>query len=262
MKIVDTKTDPIFGTVYRYEHEDYPVRGWEGSPFVNFSAQCQGNLPDMDTEICIALTKADLSKYPIVSGVMPPRLQGEFTGVFENEVMYNFSGNRTDLVGMNPMERRKFLFFKYGSSIPWFFILDLKPNMFSTKHRDLNPWTPWAQQHLPYTISCIERMPFTEIGRVVIYGSWPESRVPCHRDEPPSETPPHHINFNPGGYRPVYVYDSISDTKIYLPEQYDFYAYNVTDYHGVDALPKFSYTVRVDGTLTQQALNQTSRTLP
>ena len=85
------------------------------------------------------------------------------------------------------------------------------------------------------------------LGRVVIYGSWATSVVPCHRDDPPSENYDQMITFNPGGYRPVYIYDSMRQKKRHLPEDWKAYSYNTTDYHGVDSVPHFSYTVRVDG---------------
>ena len=132
-------------------------------------------------------------------------------------------------------------------------ILDLKPNFFKTKTKDLYPWNP-IMDIMPYTKSCIEQLPFKEIGRVVIYGSWPEARVPCHRDVSSKVNFDHHINFNPGGYRQVYVYDSIDDKKVYLPEDYLLYAYNTSDYHGVEPSNRFSYTVRVDGIYTDEAL--------
>jgi hypothetical protein len=64
----------------------------------------------------------------------------------------------------------------------------------------------------------------------------------------------HHINFNPGGYRSVFIYDSLNDNKIFLPKDYKLYAYNTSDYHGVDPLPHFSYTIRVDGKYSDAGL--------
>jgi hypothetical protein len=55
---------------------------------------------------------------------------------------------------------------------------------------------------------------------------------------------------NPGGYRPVYVYDSKNNQKVYLDADSRLYAYNVRDFHGVDAVNRFSYTVRIDGEYT------------
>jgi Rieske 2Fe-2S family protein len=144
------------------------------------------------------------------------------------------------------MQRRKYLFFKHKTLLPWFFVLDLKSNTFFDRNLDLGPWNDIINQ-LPYTKQCIESLPFSQIGRVVIYGSWPEASVPCHRDWIPDGEFHHHINFNPGGYRPVYIYDPTTNTKHHLPNDYKLYAYQTTDYHGVDPLPYFSYTIRVDG---------------
>jgi hypothetical protein len=243
MKILDKKDDPDFGTVFKFEHDDLPPQGVNGKLFLDFSKYADFDYDRMDTEICLALAKTELNKYPIVTGVMPPKLQ---YGQFENEVMYNFNGDRNDVKDLPQMEKRKFLFFKHKSLLPWFFIIDLKPNLFVNRAHDNYPWSEFSDL-TPYTKQCIEKLPFKSVGRVVIYGSWPQADVPCHRDWIPDGVFNHHINFNPGGYRPVYIYDSVTDTKHYLPKDHKLYAYQTTDYHGVDALPHFSYTIRVDG---------------
>lgn len=243
MKIVSEKKDPDFGTILTYEYDDLPPQGHNGKLFLDFTEYATFDFEKMDTEICLALSKVDLNKYPAVSGVMPPKLK---YGRFENEVMYNFTGDRDNLKGLSTMEKRKFLFFKHKTLLPWFFVIDLKPNLFFNRSNDDYPWSEFSEL-TPYTKQCIETLPFDSIGRVVIYGSWPQAAVPCHRDWLPDGVFHHHINLNPGGYRPVYIYDPITDNKHYLPETHKLYAYQTTDYHGVDALPHFSYTIRVDG---------------
>lgn len=224
------------------------LNGINNKLFLNFNDYCNFNLEKIDLEVCLALAKLNLNKYPMVNGVVPNCLQSkDFPIIFENE--FNFYSNSTDLQVLNNlthMEKRKYLFFRKKITIPWFFILDLKSNKFSTKNKNIYPWHENSNL-TPYLKECILAMPFSEIGRVVIYGSWPLAVVPCHRDSFPTKDFPHHINFNPGGYRPVYVFDPINDEKNYLPSNYHFYAYNTTDYHGVDSLPYFSYTIRVDG---------------
>ena len=248
MKILDIKNDELFGNVYKFEHTDHPLMGIGNSLFRDFTPHCDFDMERIDNEVCLALSDLDLSKYPTVSGVVPPTIQSQYPYLkFEHEYLYDYDGDRAVFQHMSQMQRRKYLFFKKHITIPWFFILDLKPNMFKTRQQDLQPWNEISSK-FSYLKSCIELMPFSEIGRVVIYGSWPDSMVPCHRDDLPTKEFGEHINFNPGGYRPVYIYDSLSDKKIYLPHEYKFYAFNTTDYHGVDALPYFSYTIRVDGT--------------
>lgn len=245
MSYVETKDDEVLGKLYSYTHFDIPLQGLNGNPFHNFTDGHDFDFERMDDEICAALAVSDLSKLPMVGSAIPPKFAGDLP--LEEDALFNFDGDLEIVKNMTQQERRKYMIFKRKCIAPWFFVLDLKPNVFKTKHLDKFPWEP-IMEMMPYTKSCIEKLPFKEIGRVVIYGSWADSKVVCHRDYPPRDTISHHINFHPGGNRPVYVYDSMNDKKIYLPDDYRLYAYNVTDYHGVDPVPYFSYTVRVDGT--------------
>lgn len=243
--IVNIKEDEVFGTIYDLKHVNEPVNGIHGKSFINFNMDC--DLDRMDNEICLALAKTDTFKVPTVPGKIPPELKTHDNDVYEYDILFNYTGDKTIFKGMDYQQIRKYFFYKKSITLPWYFMLELKPNKLLTKSKDLEPWNSISEL-FPYTKSIIEKMPFEEIGRVVIYGSWPNSPVPCHRDNIPSKNFEHHINFNPGGYRPVYVYDTTTQQKHYLPKDYRFYAYNTTDYHGVDLLPHFSYTVRVDGT--------------
>jgi len=241
------KYDKDFGLIENFEHDSTAPIGIGNNLFVNFTNYCDFDYQKIDDEICLGLATTNLEKFPMVNGSIPPKLkEKEIDAEFEKTIMLNYKGDRKALSGLTDQEKRKYLFFRHKSLIPWFFILELKPNKFSSKTKNLHPWSSVIEK-FPYTKECIEKLPFSEIGRVVIYGSWPEARVPCHRDTKPTVKFNHHINFNPGGYRPVYIYNSVTDSKVYLPEDYKLYAYNTSDYHGVDALPYFSYTVRVDG---------------
>lgn len=245
-KIVDIKNDDTFGQIINLKHVDTPINGVNGLPFLSLDKFCNFDTERMDDEICLALAKTDTFKTPTVPGKIPPALKTHDNDVYEYDVLYDYDGDKTIFEGMDYQQIRKYLFYKQQITLPWYFVLDLKPNKFLTKNQDLEPWNEISNL-FPYTKYCIEQMPFSEIGRVVIYGTWPDSKVSCHRDNIPSKEFDHHINFNPGGYRPVYVYDSINNRKLYLPKDYKFYAYNTSDYHGVDPVSNFSYTVRVDG---------------
>jgi len=224
-----------------FEHDDAPIKGIKNKNFLKFDIDADLNW--LDDEICGALASADLSKIPMVAGEQPPNMYEGRPG-FEYSIPPEIKMLRPEFD--SDMEFRRFLIFKGYAEAPWVFVVDVKPNMFRTKSQDLNDWNDIAST-MPYTKKIIQSLPFKEIGRVVIYGSWADSIVPCHRDQPTSNEINHHINFTPGGPRPIYLYDCPSETKHYLPEDHIFHAYNVTDYHGVDAMPRFSYTVRVDG---------------
>lgn len=251
--IIDSKIDSDFGILYKYVHKSEPIRGMNSKNFIDFSNSCSYDMNRIDDEICTLLATTNLDNYPTIHSVIPPNLKN-LTGEFENTVLYEYEEDHQTIREMTRMQRRKYLFFKRRSILPWFFMLVLKPTkQFIDRARNVYPWNSISNA-IPYTKSIIESLPFAEIGRVVIYGSWPESTVPCHRDSPGTFSYGHHINFNPGSYRPIYVYDSLNNVKYYLPQDYKFYAYNTSDYHGVDALPHFSYTVRVDGMYNDEAL--------
>ena len=74
-----------------------------------------------------------------------------------------------------------------------------------------------------------------------------------HRDGVVAEHKDHNINlfFTPG-WRPSFVYDEITKEKVYLEQGARSYFFNNRDYHGVDPEPNFRYTLRIDGTFTDE----------
>lgn len=235
-----------------FDYSEESINGIEGNPFIDFSSFLNFDFETLDEELCRFMAKNPPTKLPMVSGSVPK----DFAGIkFESEVLTGLDDkNRKEINNMSHNEARRYLLFKHKSFVPWAFILDLKPSSFLDKNIDNTPWSDFMDE-LPYTRKSIETLPFDEIGRVVVYGSWPSAIVPCHRDTFPSKIFDHHINFNPGGYRPVYLYDCLSKEKVYLPKNNLLYAYNTSDYHGVDSLPYFSYTIRVDGRLNKTAID-------
>ena len=216
-------------------YSDDPIKGISGQTFYKFDVEIDADR--LDDEICKGLAQSNLSHLGLILGEKPPELE---------EGRPPFDENYQDLEpGMTNQESRRYRTFKREIDNPWAFMVTLKPNKFMTKEQDLYPWSNIIDR-MPYTKEVIESLPFSEIGRAAIYGTWAGASVPCHRDEPSGKPRPH-INFSPNHYRPVYVWDTVKKEKVYLPKDYKFYAYNVTDYHGVDPLPHFSYTVRVDG---------------
>ena len=224
-------------------HEALPITGVkpDGYPFKDFTQYTTTwDWNRMDMELCLMMSQADLSQYPKVSGPQPPELKyGEFPREDKNDKY------PLNIASLTEQQRRKLFHFRGESVIPWYFILNLKPSLFNERSRDTTDWD--ANYDVPYTRQCIQDLPFKEIGRVVVYGTWATSVVPCHRDNLPSEEYDQMITFNPGGYRPVYIYDSMRAKKHHLDKQWKAYSYNTTDYHGVDSVNHFSYTVRVDG---------------
>jgi len=144
----------------------------------------------------------------------------------------------------------KYIYFAMGSSIPWFFACYLKKTSFDQKTGDAGIWTENAK-YFPNVIKYLESLPFKHIGRVLFFTSYPNSGVTTHRDSIVTEHKDHNINlFFGGGWRPSFIWDEILKKKIYLEKGNNSYFFNNRDYHGVDPEPVFRYTLRVDGTFT------------
>ena len=67
----------------------------------------------------------------------------------------------------------------------------------------------------------------------------------------------HIINlfFSSGG-RPSFIWNEVTKEKTYLDKDARSYFFNNRDYHGVDPEPVFRYTLRVDGTFTDELCDQ------
>jgi hypothetical protein len=114
----------------------------------------------------------------------------------------------------------------------------------------------WIPFNAPALKTWIENLSiFKHVGRVVIFKNQAGSPVLMHRDAPYRSHRGHFVNIQLGGKpRPVYVYDEITSEKIYMTSS--CYMFNETDLHGVDAESETSYTLRVDGTFTDQLCNE------
>jgi hypothetical protein len=146
----------------------------------------------------------------------------------------------------------RYAYYALGAVIPWFFGLYLKDNTFHTKTQDIGVWSE-DSKHFPKLKQYIDTLPFKTVGRVLFFTTFPNAVVPVHRDDIIKEHSDHNINiFFAAGWRPSYVWDEINKKKSYLPRGATSYFFNNRDYHGVDSEPIFRYTLRVDGTFTDE----------
>jgi hypothetical protein len=146
----------------------------------------------------------------------------------------------------------KYCYFALGAVIPWFFALYLKHSNFSQKTNSSAHWSDSAKL-FPNIINYVETLPFKHIGRILFFTTYPNAGVAIHRDSIVTEHKDHNINlFFDGGWRPSFVWDEVNKEKIYLEKGAKSYFFNNRDYHGVDAEPRFRYTLRIDGTFTDE----------
>jgi hypothetical protein len=113
----------------------------------------------------------------------------------------------------------------------------------------------WDTDKFPLLKNWIESLDmFEEIGRVIIFKNNPGTAVSAHRDDLFAPHSNHFINFQLNNIRPAYIYNEITNEKIYINSR--AYMFNEHDIHGVDAETTADFTVRVDGKFTGEFANQ------
>ncbi len=144
----------------------------------------------------------------------------------------------------------RYMYYAMGADIAWYHTYYLRRQGFGQKTNAKGAyWTDEAVQHFPKIIEYIESLPFKEIGRVLIFSTFPNTGITAHRDYHITPHKDHMINLYLGqGWRPSFVWDEIQNKKVYLEKGATAYCFNNRDYHGVDPEPGYKYTLRVDGT--------------
>lgn len=171
-------------------------------------------------------------------------------------------GDETD----HPLTRAQMLFLKmrHGVYFPWKVCYHLLENdRWEDKHSgDGKDFSEEARRVFPNTVAFIESLPFTEIGRVVIFGIEGNDHAPAHRDSEPGKTLAlaQSISFEPSrlapraGERHKRFYVTSPDGSNQIVVDAPVYWFNDMDWHGVLADPYFRYSIRVDGAFEPEFL--------
>jgi hypothetical protein len=113
-------------------------------------------------------------------------------------------------------------------------------------------WTENAR-NFPTLVKFIESMPFESIGRVLFFMTEANNLTVPHYDvlnDAQRSEKPHDdfIWFNTKPYsKGIYVMDGDTLDKTYTDPDKRFIWWNEMDYHGTDAVPHFSFSIRIDG---------------
>lgn len=255
-------------TVYSFKYEEYGVKGVgrNRNTIVSMDNYINhDNDLDLHIEACKGLALCNDFKMGMVYGGIPPEEVRRYNNhdswseMLRHLDIYDPTGIHKQALleiankSENPQQAMyKYAYFAMGSVIPWFFACYLKKNDFSKKTKDTGEWTDNAK-YFPNIVKYLDTLPFKEIGRVLFFTTYPHAGVTTHRDSVVAEHKDHNINlFFDGGWRPSFVWDEIKREKIYLESGARSYFFNNRDYHGVDPEPVFRYTLRVDGTFTDE----------
>lgn len=217
---------------------------------------------ELHDECCMGLAAINKVDIGMFAGAIPPFEVEKFNGitgwseVFRNLENYDFDGrHRTNVDKIRSMystwgEARKhiyrYIYYAIGGPVPWFYLIYILDGRFAEKTQVPAVATEHAK-HFPKTIDYIYKLPFKMVGRALFFTSYPNADVTCHRDAPSVPHKDHNINLFFCSGRPSYIYDEITEKKTYLDPEAKSYFFNNRDYHGVDAEPRFRYTLRIDG---------------
>lgn len=217
-------------------------------------------------ECCRGLAKSTEYKLGMVYGSMPPFESEKYGGnecwtdVLSQLEKYDPTGVHRQqilqLIKETPPEAMfatlyKYAYFAMGAIIPWFFALYLKKTDFIRKTQNVEQWEP-AAENFPLLKEYIKTLPFKSIGRVLFFTTYPNAGVVTHRDSIVAEHKDHNINLFFTAGRPSFIWNEITNEKTYLDPKAKSYFFNNRDYHGVDPEPVFRYTLRIDGTFTDE----------
>lgn len=221
---------------------------------------------ELHTECCIGLAKSTEYKLGMTYGSVPESEQQRlgssecWSEMFRDLKRYDPTGVHSaalkEIIDTTPKDMiyaalYKYAYFAMNAPIPWFFALYLKHANFMQKTEPNDTWTP-AAANFPKLQEYLATLPFKNIGRVLLFTTYPNAGVMIHRDALVAEHKDHNINLFFSSGRPSFVWDEITHEKIYLDPNAKSYFFNNRDYHGVDPEPCFRYTVRVDGTFTDE----------
>ncbi len=147
------------------------------------------------------------------------------------------------------LEQMRWLSYRHGVYFPWRVCYHLLENdRWEDKHSgEGKSFSEEAREHFPKTLALIERLPFKEIGRAVIFGLEPNDHAPLHRDTEPGKAlaVAQSISIDPRGNKRFYLQNGPEEEPLIVES--NVYWFNDMDYHGVLREPVFRDSLRMDG---------------
>jgi Rieske 2Fe-2S family protein len=163
------------------------------------------------------------------------------------------------------LAQQRLLELRHGVYFPWRWCFHLVENdRWEDKHSgEGKSFAAEALARFPRTCAFVRALPFTEIGRCVLFGLGPHDHAPLHRDSEPGASleVAQSINFAPRAGKRFYLQNAPAAAPLVVESP--IYWFNDMDYHGVLADPFFRYSLRVDGVFEEgfvEALRRRART--
>lgn len=248
-----------------------------GRPYLDLSGEFDiSGFGEIDEEITSSLARVEVSRTGGSlkhMGVVAPWVHddpyvdyGEVIARLSREEFVRFVALGEDPAAFDPDRRREYAFgdetdhpltaaqirylvYRHRVYFPWRVCYHLLENdRWEDKHSGAGKgFTREAEAMFPRTVAFIKGLPFTEIGRAVIFGLEANDHAPLHRDAEPGRelAIAQSISFRPRPGKRLYLVDAEGGSRTVVDAA--VYWFNDMDYHGVLADPFFRYSIRVDG---------------
>ena len=152
----------------------------------------------------------------------------------------------------------RYLKFSKGAYYPWRDVYPIMYSQWNEQEHTAGKYIPAeAKKLFPGTIKWIwSKLPFKQIGRVNIFGVDSSQHITVHRDNNPyvMGVDHHSIMLCPAKNKRSFIYDQEKDVKHYVDS--NCYVFHDLNFHGVDANPEWTYSIRVDGLFTDEFQQQ------
>lgn len=229
------------------------MRGISGRPFIDLTAHIdKTEMTAIDTELKQALPLAQKDD-TVYGGLLSQRERGTY---FIEKNISSIKFKHPDFYEVYQSfeckwQKRRFarLYFQVPNSNQSVYLI--RPDSFQNKHLSACCQETKNKVLFPKLINFVSKLPFEDIGRVLIFINYPNSATPIHRD---SEVEKQHreefIWFRTNLKKRLFIFDVSKEEKHYVDANAAFF--NSNDYHGSEAGNVVHYSVRVDGIFSSQ----------
>jgi hypothetical protein len=231
--------------------------GINSQPYIDISSYIDvETLKNMHKEICLGIAKSRFETTIYGFGLDQKQDQKSFA---ELAVRYKNSLNNDDKEIFNSLNwNQRSIFFKlyedmYNAS-KIVLVRDLTKRISEYYMKGSSSHTKLTDNaiYFPNLLKWIYDLPiFDDIGRIIFFLNEHDCPLQLHMDAP--EYRPHRDEFvwlNPTGKKKFYIYNPENKEKIYIRSSAAFF--NSLDWHGGDAIPTYTYSLRVDGKFTEK----------
>jgi hypothetical protein len=213
----------------------------------------------LHNEAAYGIAKSEWSKRYVSSGVHPDWAHLEITPAMRNAEKTLTLDQKLILRDLQTTdEKLKFMAaLKYIAHPFWLVYLrnNKRVEYSGIANKAVSRDCAWSDnaKYFPKLVKFIESMPFTEIGRVVLFMTEPNNQLVPHYDaadenQRNNKPPDDFIWFTTKpGTKKMFVMDGKTHEKLYTDDAKKFVWWNEMDFHGTDPIDHFAFSIRVDG---------------